>query len=167
MYLQAFINQIQLIIRLQPQRYASDFSWIGLVGIILSGPTQAWFVPLVETSSPLLENFTPFIDECVATFGETDRGRTRLTCSILSNKAHVQPLNHVFLFFSLLHICVDLLCTRRKVLTYTYTYFRIYASSHIPQQVVSERPIVQRWRRTKEDIGMKKNPTSKRRGWGH
>ena len=71
-------NQIQLLIRLQPQRYASDFSRVGLVSTFLSRPTQVWFVPLVETSSPLLENFTTFIDELEATFGETDRRRTTL-----------------------------------------------------------------------------------------
>ena len=66
-------STIQLIIWLQPQRYASDFSRVGLVGTLLSGPAQAWFAPLIETSSPLLENFTAFIEELEATFGETDR----------------------------------------------------------------------------------------------
>ena len=47
-----FINQIWLIIRSHPQRYASEFSRVGLVGTLLSGLVQAWFAPLVETSSP-------------------------------------------------------------------------------------------------------------------
>ena len=72
-YLRGFINQIRLIIRLQPQRYASDFSRLGLVVMLLSGPTQAWFTTFIKTSSPLLENFPAFIDELKLTFGKTDR----------------------------------------------------------------------------------------------
>ena len=72
-YLRGFINQIRLIIWLQPQRYANDFSRVGLVGTLLSGPDQAWFAPLIETSFPLLENFTAFIEELEVTFGKIDR----------------------------------------------------------------------------------------------
>ena len=78
-YLCSFINQIRLIIRLQPQRYASDFSRVGLVVTLLSRSAQAWFAPLVETSSPLLENFTAFFVKLEAAFGETDRRQTTLT----------------------------------------------------------------------------------------
>ena len=46
---------------------------VGLIGTLLSKPVQAWFAPLVETSSPLLENFTAFLAELEATFGETNR----------------------------------------------------------------------------------------------
>ena len=88
-YLRGFINQIRLIIRLQPLQYASDVSRVGLVGFLLSRPTQAWFAPLVETSSPLLENFTAFIVELEATFGYERHSRS----SIPSNKAHIQPLS--------------------------------------------------------------------------
>ena len=73
-----FINQIRLIIRLQPQRYGDGLRQVGLVGTLLSGPAQAWFAPLVETSSPLLEDFPAFLAELEATFGETDRRRTAL-----------------------------------------------------------------------------------------
>ena len=41
-------------------------------------PTEAWFAPLVETSSPLLEDFPTFLIEFEATFGETDRGQLEL-----------------------------------------------------------------------------------------
>ena len=74
-----FVNQIRLIIRLQPQRYHDDFRQVGLVGTLLSGPAQAWFAPLVETSSPLLEDFPAFLAEFESTFGETDRRRSALT----------------------------------------------------------------------------------------
>ena len=78
-HFRGFVNQIRLIIRLQPQRYADDFRQVGLVGTLLSGAAQAWFAPLVETASPLLEDFPAFLAEFEATFGETDRRRTALT----------------------------------------------------------------------------------------
>ena len=77
--LRGFVNQIRLIIRLQPQCYHDDFRRVGLVGTLLSGPAQAWFAPLVETSSPLLEDFPAFLAEFESTFGETDRRRSALT----------------------------------------------------------------------------------------
>ena len=36
-HFRAFINQIKLIIQLQPQRYADDFRQVGLIGTLLSG----------------------------------------------------------------------------------------------------------------------------------
>ena len=72
-HFRGFINQIRLIIRLQPQQYADGLRQSGLVGNLLSGLAQAWFAPLVETSSPLLEDFPTFLAELEATFGETDR----------------------------------------------------------------------------------------------
>ena len=74
-----FINQIRLIIRLQPQQYADGLRQVGLVGTLLSGSAQAWFSPLVETSSPLLEDFPAFLAKLKATFGETGRRRATLT----------------------------------------------------------------------------------------
>ena len=44
-YLRGFINQIRLMIQLQPQRYANDFSRVGLFGTLLLGPAPAWFAP--------------------------------------------------------------------------------------------------------------------------
>ena len=67
-----FINQIRLIIHLQPKRYARDFSRISLIGTLLFGP-------LVETVSPILENFPPFFAKLEATFGEIDRQQMALT----------------------------------------------------------------------------------------
>jgi hypothetical protein len=76
--LRGFINQIRLIIRLQPRRYSEGFQQVGLIGTLLTGQAQAWFAPLVETSSPLLTNFQAFLTEFEATFGETDKRRTAL-----------------------------------------------------------------------------------------
>ena len=71
-HFQGFINQIKLIIQLQAQRYADDFHQVGLMGTLLFGAAQAWFAPLVETSSPLLQNFPAFLAEFEATFGDTE-----------------------------------------------------------------------------------------------
>ena len=43
------------------------------------GLAEAWFAPLVETTSPLLEDFPTFLTEFEATFGEMDRRRAALT----------------------------------------------------------------------------------------
>ena len=76
--LRGFVNQIRLIIRLQPRRYATSFHQVGLLGSLLTGPAEAWFAPLVETSSPLLEDFPAFLADFEATFGETDSRRVAL-----------------------------------------------------------------------------------------
>ena len=66
-----FINHVRLVICLQPRRYSDDFRQVGLIGTLLR--RQAWFALLVEPSSPLLTNFTAFLVEFEATFGETDK----------------------------------------------------------------------------------------------
>jgi hypothetical protein len=71
-----FINQVKLIISLHPSRYSSDKAKVGLVGTLLSKTAQAWFAPLVEKDSPLLNDFNEFLKEFGATFGDPDRNRT-------------------------------------------------------------------------------------------
>ena len=67
-----FLNQVHLVIRLHPNRYPTDVARVGLVGTLLSGTTLAWFAPLLEKKSPLLEHFEAFIKEFQASFGDTD-----------------------------------------------------------------------------------------------
>ena len=67
-----FLNQVCLVIQLHPSRYPTDASQVGLVGTLLSGTTLAWFVPLLEQESPLLNNFEEFISKFKACFGDTD-----------------------------------------------------------------------------------------------
>jgi hypothetical protein len=62
-----------LIIRLQPRNYFDGFRQVRLIGTLLTGQAQAWFAPLVETSSPLLTNLKAFLAKFEATFGETDK----------------------------------------------------------------------------------------------
>ena len=49
---------------------------MGLVGTLLSGSALAWFPPLLEKDSPLLNNFEEFLSEFKACFGDTDNIRT-------------------------------------------------------------------------------------------
>ena len=48
---------------------------VGLVGTLLSGTTLAWFAPLLEKRSPLLEYFEAFVKEFQASFGDTNSTR--------------------------------------------------------------------------------------------
>ena len=77
--LRGFINQVRLIIQLQPYRYPTSYSQVGLVGTLLSGTALGWFGPLLEKQSPLLSDFEAFIAEFSATFGEHDKVRAATT----------------------------------------------------------------------------------------
>lgn len=74
-----FVNQIRMIIRMQPLRYPTEETRVGLIGTLLSGAALSWFSPLVEKDSPLLEDFDNFLEEFTNTFGETDKERTATT----------------------------------------------------------------------------------------
>lgn len=74
-----FVNQIRLIIRMQPLRYPTEETQVGLIGTLLSGTALSWFSPLVEKDSPLLQDFGGFLEEFTNTFGETDKERTATT----------------------------------------------------------------------------------------
>ena len=63
---------------MHPSRYPTDASRVGLVGTLLSGTALAWFAPLLEKNSPLLNNFEEFISEFKACFGDTDSIRTTI-----------------------------------------------------------------------------------------
>ena len=63
---------------MHPSRYPTDASRVGLVGTLLSGTTLAWFAPLLEKESPLLNNFEEFISEFKACFGDTDSIKTTI-----------------------------------------------------------------------------------------
>ena len=73
-----FLNQVRLVIHMHPNRYPTDSSRVGLVGTLLSGTALAWFAPLLEKKSPLLNNFEEFIKEFQASFGDTDSIRTAI-----------------------------------------------------------------------------------------
>lgn len=72
----AFLNQIQLVFRLQPSKYPDDKTRVGAIGTLLTGHAAAWFSPLFEQDSPLLYDLKAFKEEFEQTFGEFDRTST-------------------------------------------------------------------------------------------
>jgi hypothetical protein len=62
--------------QLHPRRYFDDTTRVGFVGTLLTGTVVAWFVPILETSSPLLQDFNAFMVEFKAVFGDSDKART-------------------------------------------------------------------------------------------
>jgi hypothetical protein len=46
---------------------------VGFIGTLLLGTTIAWFAPLLEHQSPLLNDFEMFLEEFNATFGDLDK----------------------------------------------------------------------------------------------
>ncbi|CAG8777446.1 5533_t:CDS:2 [Cetraspora pellucida] len=71
-----FLNQIRLVIRLQPSRYPDDRTQVGLLGSLLTGSALAWFTPLLEQQSSLLDDFNSFVEEFEATFENLEKVRT-------------------------------------------------------------------------------------------
>jgi hypothetical protein len=71
-----FVSQVRLIMQLHPRRYFDDTTRVGFVGTLLTGTTTAWFVLILETSSPLLQDFNAFMAEFEVVFGDSDKART-------------------------------------------------------------------------------------------
>ncbi len=77
-----FVSQVRLIMQLHPRRYFDDTTRVGFVGTLLTGTAAAWFAPILETSSPLLQDFNAFMAEFEAVFGDSDKAKTS------ANKLH-------------------------------------------------------------------------------
>jgi hypothetical protein len=71
-----FVSQVRLIMQLHPHRYSDDTTRVGFVGTLLTGTAEAWFTPILETSSPLLQDFNAFMAEFETVFGDSDKART-------------------------------------------------------------------------------------------
>jgi hypothetical protein len=71
-----FVNQVRQIISLHPNRYPTGRAQVGLIGSLLTKTASAWFAPLVEQSSPLLDDLDSFLAEFESTFGDPDRSHT-------------------------------------------------------------------------------------------
>jgi hypothetical protein len=69
---QGFVSQVRLIMQLHPRHYFDDTTRVGFVGTLLTGTAAAWFAPILETSSPLLQDFNAFMAE----FGDSDKATT-------------------------------------------------------------------------------------------
>ena len=74
-----FVNQIRLITVLQPGRYPTEESRVGLVGTLLTGQALSWFAPLFEKRSSILNNFETFLEAFAEAFGEHDKVRWATT----------------------------------------------------------------------------------------
>jgi hypothetical protein len=73
---QGFVSQVRLIILLHPRRYLDDTTRIGFVGTLLTGTAVTWFAPILETSSPLLQDFDAFMAKFEGVFEDSDKART-------------------------------------------------------------------------------------------
>jgi hypothetical protein len=71
----SFVNQVRLIMQRHPRRYFDDTTRVGFVGTLLNGTVAAWFAPILETSSLLLQDFKAFMAEFEAVFGDSDKAR--------------------------------------------------------------------------------------------
>jgi hypothetical protein len=71
-----FVSQVRLIMQLHPHRYFDDTTHVGFIGTLLTGTAVAWFAPILETSSPLLQDFNAFLAEFEAVLGDSDKART-------------------------------------------------------------------------------------------
>jgi hypothetical protein len=71
-----FVRQVRLIMQLHPRRYFDDTTRVGFVGTLLTGTAVAWFAPILETSSPLLQDFNAFMAEFETVFGDSDKAKT-------------------------------------------------------------------------------------------
>jgi len=71
-----FVSQVRLIMQLHPRCYFDDTTRVGFIGTLFIGTVAAWFAPILETSSPLLQDFNAFMAEFEAVFGDSDKART-------------------------------------------------------------------------------------------
>jgi len=74
--LRGFVSQVRLIMQVHPRHYFDDTTRVGFIGTLLTGIVAAWFAPILETSSLLLQDFNAFMAEFKAVFGDSDKART-------------------------------------------------------------------------------------------
>jgi hypothetical protein len=84
-----FVSQVHLIMQLHPRRYFDDTTRVGFVGTLLTRIVAAWFAPILETSSPFLQDF----NASMAKFETVTRLGLQPTSYIASSKGHVRPLS--------------------------------------------------------------------------
>jgi hypothetical protein len=72
----SFVSQVRMIMQLHPRHYFNDTTCVGFIGTLLTGTAATWFAPILETSSPLLQDFNAFMAEFEAVFRDSDKART-------------------------------------------------------------------------------------------
>ncbi len=60
--LRDFVNQVRLVFRLQPHRYTTEETQVGLIGTLLTGTALSWFSSLLEKDFPLLADLDKFLE---------------------------------------------------------------------------------------------------------
>jgi hypothetical protein len=71
-----FLNQLELIFRLQPNRYANDAVKVATVGTLLTEKALAWYNPYLEHAeryAEILNSWSQFKQLFTATFGDIDQ----------------------------------------------------------------------------------------------
>lgn len=71
-----FINQIELVFMINPNRYHTDALKVGCIGSLLSDKALAWFTPFLEQPrkyTEVLNNYQEFRTLMDDTFGDKDR----------------------------------------------------------------------------------------------
>jgi hypothetical protein len=71
-----FVSQVRMIMQLHPRHYFDDTARVGFIGTLLTGTAAAWFAPILEASSPLLQDFNAFMAEFEAVFRDSDKAKT-------------------------------------------------------------------------------------------
>ena len=74
--LRSVVNQVKLYLELQPRKYPSERMKVGFVGTLLTGIAAAWFCPLYQSNSPLLNDFGLFIKNLQQKFRDFDKAVT-------------------------------------------------------------------------------------------
>ena len=96
-----FVNQVRLITILQPQRYSTDATCVGLVGTLLTGQTLSWFAPLFEKNAAILSNCEAFLGAFNEAFDEHDKIRLASTKIRSLRQGTRSALNYASKFWQL------------------------------------------------------------------
>ena len=96
-HFRVLLNQVVLVIQMHLFCYSIDASRVGYRELgqwdtLLIGITLSWFAPLIQTNSPLLNNFEEFIKEFRACFRDTDGARTTIN-KICTLRQGDQPIS--------------------------------------------------------------------------
>ncbi len=73
-----FINQLELLFRLNPSRFHSEQVKIGLFGTLVTGKALDWYNPYLEKPESYVEDlisWTTFKKKFLAAFGDIDRAK--------------------------------------------------------------------------------------------
>lgn len=74
--LRDFLTQVGLNFRANPIGYQSDGQKITFIGSYLSGSPLGWFTSLMESESPLLDDYDGFVAALKSNFGDSDERST-------------------------------------------------------------------------------------------